>query len=236
MDLIGIMKEHFWRIDDLSDGEKKNYVGMLWVAGWRLCLLAAFISLIFITPSIVALIDASLIMNCYELAWIPLRMMWFYQTLFSLIGIALPIVAIDSFMMLVVSLTTIQFKMLSTEIERVFNTAVKENRNITGSEIGRIIDHHNTLISVSMGVFVNSLAFFVGDLSAFFMIYCIPGQNLTDEASNVGNAVYCTEWYRQLEHSTAIMMIIENAQKDVVFSIGGLMNTNLATCVAVSTE
>ncbi|KAG5867259.1 hypothetical protein JTB14_037237 [Gonioctena quinquepunctata] len=87
--------------------------------------------------------------------------------------------------------------------------------------------------SVSLGALMNTLAYFVGALSAFFMIFCVPGQNLTDEALNVANTVYSTEWYSQSEHSTAILMIIANAQKEVVFSIGGLINMNLASCVMI---
>ncbi|KAG5867178.1 hypothetical protein JTB14_028422 [Gonioctena quinquepunctata] len=146
MEFIEIIKEKFWEMDDLSDEEKKPYEGMLWMAGMRLYILAVFIILIFITPAIVALYNDSLIFNCFELAWIPLRLMWFYQSLFSLICISLPIVALDSLYMLLVSLTTIQFKMLSTEIERVFNIAAKEYRDVTEREMGRIIDHHNLLI------------------------------------------------------------------------------------------
>ncbi|KAG5890360.1 hypothetical protein JTB14_015762 [Gonioctena quinquepunctata] len=146
MEFVEIVKENFWEMDDLSDEEKKTYKGMLWMAGIRLYLLAVFILLMFITPLLVALYNDSLIFNCYERAWLPLRLIWFYQSLFSLIGIALPIVALDSLYMLLVALTTIQFRMLSTEIERVFNIAVKENRDVTAHDIGRIIDHHNLLI------------------------------------------------------------------------------------------
>nr|ALR72550.1 odorant receptor OR5 [Colaphellus bowringi] len=208
------------------------------------------------------LLSKTLPLKCYSAKWIPFHVMWFYQSFLTSVCIIMPIIAMDLLLMTFISLTHIQFKMLNLEIDRVFRRSERAKKseiarlvdhhnflidfsnriNNTFSTmllayifvfvISMCVEMYKSSANPSFSVFMNAVTYLSAAVFGLIFLFCIPGQNLTDEANNIPNAVYFTDWYRDSKQSTSVLMMISNGQRDISIKAGEVIKINLATSLS----
>ncbi|KAF2903621.1 hypothetical protein ILUMI_02565, partial [Ignelater luminosus] len=76
----------------------------------------------------------------------------------------------------------------------------------------------------------HALCFFITTLQLCF--YCIPANYIADQASEVANAVYFSNWYSHCFPSLKVLMLVmQNAQNGITIEACGLITYNVQTVV-----
>nr|CAH7744992.1 unnamed protein product [Callosobruchus chinensis] len=70
----------------------------------------------------------------------------------------------------------------------------------------------------------------------FFICYCCPAQELKDEAELLSGALYFNDWHLHPAYYKDIAILLGKSSIKVIYSAGGLMNLDLQTGMAVSTQ
>ncbi|CAH2011056.1 unnamed protein product [Acanthoscelides obtectus] len=66
----------------------------------------------------------------------------------------------------------------------------------------------------------------------FFICYCYPAQDLTDEADKLSESIYSSRWYDYPIYQKDVLMLTGKTQIQVIFTVGGILKLDLPTGMA----
>nr|CAI5844637.1 unnamed protein product [Callosobruchus analis] len=97
------------------------------------------------------------------------------------------------------------------------------------------IELYNLSTGANLELFIRATLFTTATLFQFVVFYCIPAQDLTDEAERTFNSAYFSKWYENLKNAQPTKNIILQSQQRVFITAGRLIDINLATSLTVGT-
>lgn len=143
--LIHKLRDNFWRIEDVkNDAQRSKYEASL-----------RFLKIIFFTHFGMCVIHTIIFgsrpvvsgnysFDLYVPDWIPKYVMLPYQLTIFPIGLFPSIVGLDLFILNLIILIQVQFKMLNDEVKKIFEVSSSDYDVV--SRIKKCVDHHNFLI------------------------------------------------------------------------------------------
>ncbi|VEN54560.1 unnamed protein product [Callosobruchus maculatus] len=126
-------------------------------------------------------------MKCYRPSWISLQTLITFENIMCLV-LVISIITVDIIIMTILILTSIQFKMVSAEMEALFTCAYSEtyvDKDIK-QKIKRLIDHHNFLLDfadIINKTFTMSLVVYIGNVVTLLCIYMYHLSTMTTFSS-----------------------------------------------------
>nr|CAH7744993.1 unnamed protein product [Callosobruchus chinensis] len=178
-------------------------------------------------------------------------------------GLVVLELSLDVIVLNILTMTKLQFKLLRYEVENIFYDEPGKSGDIR-LRIKKCSDHHTFLLEframvnntfsvlmlIYMGVIIlilciemDSVADILGAavyaaqmFFEFFICYCCPAQELKDEAELLSGALYFNDWHLHPAYYKDIAILLGKSSIKVIYSAGGLMNLDLQTGMAVSTQ
>ncbi|CAH2010228.1 unnamed protein product [Acanthoscelides obtectus] len=171
-DMLIKVDKSFWKIDDtVNPMERQTYLKITKETRQMFHLLVfLFMFWLFSTFGIY-----STPMESYRPPWIPLTPLIAFENVFCVL-LVITIITIDVLIMTIVILTTIQFKMVSAEVTKLFTdtSEMRYTQNTFNQKLKKLIDHHNFLLhfaSLINQTFTVSMVVYVGNIVSLLCIY-----------------------------------------------------------------
>ncbi|VEN51166.1 unnamed protein product, partial [Callosobruchus maculatus] len=95
------------------------------------------------------------------------------------------------------------------------------------------VEMYNLSSGADFEVFLRAAFYVIAALFQFIVFYCIPAQNLKDEADNLRNSAYNSKWYIYKPEATPqIQLVICQGQREVIITAGQVLDINLSTSLS----
>ncbi|VEN46151.1 unnamed protein product, partial [Callosobruchus maculatus] len=273
MELLNDMQTNFWDIENYSNDDLRSThhhtTKLLRIKYVMFCCMVFSCGLTYFYGRILEDMETVPENMLFE-SYIPDGMNFWVEFLLEHIpayGLMLLEIALDFLICTILSLTTLQFKLLRYELERVFDTTVDQSMKIS-EKIRKCNMHHTFLLSFrtmlndafsmlmlayigvvvmilcmeiylmfqmdSIGNILKTVVYSALMFFEFFICYCYPAQDLTDEADKLSESIYSSGWYDYPIHQKDVLMLTGKTQIQVIFTVGGILKLDLPTGMAVS--
>nr|CAH7744998.1 unnamed protein product [Callosobruchus chinensis] len=150
-------------------------------------------------------------------------------------GLVVLELSLDVIVLNILTMTKLQFKLLRYEVENIFYDEPGKSGDIR-LRIKKCSDHHTFLLEDSVADILGAAVYAAQMFFEFFICYCCPAQELKDEAELLSGALYFNDWHLHPAYYKDIAILLGKSSIKVIYSAGGLMNLDLQTGMAVSTQ
>nr|CAI5829648.1 unnamed protein product [Callosobruchus analis] len=148
-------------------------------------------------------------------------------------GLVLLEVSLDVIVLNILTMTKLQFRLLRYEVEKIFSYTSEKRENFS-LKIKRCNEHHTFLLGDSLADILGAALYAAQMFFEFFVCYCFPAQDLTDEAELLSVTLYSNNWNLYPAYYKDIMIFLGKSRLEVIYSAGGLLNINHQTGMSVS--